>query len=122
MYAGPALALLPLVFAQDRVSVLEAVACLTAAVGLQGFCYAGYHAYVQVRHPSQSDCELAACDGNLSEIENCGVQRAAGNSAAVSHARGSRPIQSPLCGLVMTANRRIASVSYQNQMVVIRMV
>lgn len=46
--AGPAVSLLPLIFMQERLGISAAVACLTAAVGLQGFCYAGFHAYVQV--------------------------------------------------------------------------
>lgn len=49
VFAGPAIALAPLALAEERIGITAAVACLTAAVGLQGFCYAGYHAYVQVR-------------------------------------------------------------------------
>lgn len=41
------MALAPLALAQDQINISAAVICLTAAVGLQGFCYAGFHSYVQ---------------------------------------------------------------------------
>ena len=46
--AGPALSLAPLVLAPSGVSVSVAVICLTSTLSLQAFCYAGFHAYVQV--------------------------------------------------------------------------
>lgn len=45
---GPALVLLPLIFGKDHVSVTLAVTCLTSTLALQAFCYAGFHAYLQV--------------------------------------------------------------------------
>ena len=33
-----------------------AVCCLAAFMGLQAFCYAGFHAYVQVLHISLAHC------------------------------------------------------------------
>lgn len=53
--AGPALALLPLALprgahaAAAALPVPVALACLTAALALQGCNYAGFHSYVQVR-------------------------------------------------------------------------
>ena len=46
---GPALVLLPIALGRDHVSVTLAVACLTSTLALQAFCYAGFHAYLQVR-------------------------------------------------------------------------
>ncbi|KAK9787869.1 hypothetical protein WJX73_001410 [Symbiochloris irregularis] len=51
---GPALALMPLVVAQQHIQVPAAVTCLTAAVGLQAFCYAGFHAYIQDVAPADA--------------------------------------------------------------------
>ena len=45
---GPALALVPVALGKDQVSVPLAVACLTGTLALQAFCYAGFHAYLQV--------------------------------------------------------------------------
>ena len=46
--AGPALSLLPLLLFRTRTPLSLAVCCLAAFMGLQAFCYAGFHAYVQV--------------------------------------------------------------------------
>ena len=46
--AGPALSLVPLIVASHGSSVPVAVVCLTSTLSLQAFCYAGFHAYVQV--------------------------------------------------------------------------
>ncbi len=46
--AGPALSLLPLILFRTRTPMSLAVGCLAAFMGLQAFCYAGFHAYVQV--------------------------------------------------------------------------
>ena len=39
---------MPLLIASRDVSVPVAVLCLTSTLSLQAFCYAGFHAYVQV--------------------------------------------------------------------------
>ncbi len=46
--AGPAVSLIPLIIASKGSSVPLAVVCLTSTLSLQAFCYAGFHAYVQV--------------------------------------------------------------------------
>ena len=48
MPAGPALSLLPFILFRTRTPMSLAVGCLAAFMGLQAFCYAGFHAYVQV--------------------------------------------------------------------------
>ena len=54
--AGPALSLLPLIVFRTRTPMSLAVSCLAAFMGLQAFCYAGFHAYVQVYHISLVRC------------------------------------------------------------------
>ena len=54
--AGPALSLLPLIVFRTRTPMSLAVCCLAAFMGLQAFCYAGFHAYVQVAHKSLEHC------------------------------------------------------------------
>ena len=46
--AGPAVSLAPLIMSSQGCSVATAVLCLTGTLSLQAFCYAGFHAYVQV--------------------------------------------------------------------------
>ncbi len=46
--AGPAVSLVPLIISSQGSSVATAVLCLTGTLSLQAFCYAGFHAYVQV--------------------------------------------------------------------------
>lgn len=48
LLAGPAVSLVPLIIASQGSSVTTAVLCLTGTLSLQAFCYAGFHAYVQV--------------------------------------------------------------------------
>ncbi len=54
--AGPALSLLPLIVFRTRTPMSLAVCCLAAFMGLQAFCYAGFHAYVQVSHIQLVHC------------------------------------------------------------------
>ena len=58
--AGPALSLLPLILFRERTPMSLAVCCLAAFMGLQAFCYAGFHAYVQVRLTSHIAPDTAA--------------------------------------------------------------
>lgn len=44
---GPAVSLIPLIITHNGCGLRMAVGCLTAFMGLQSFCYAGFHAYVQ---------------------------------------------------------------------------
>ena len=66
--AGPAVSLAPLVIASGGVSVPVAVLCLTSTLSLQAFCYAGFHAYVQVTLPLLRTQEM-----RKKEREHCAV-------------------------------------------------
>ncbi|BDA50497.1 Sodium-dependent phosphate transport protein 1, chloroplastic [Coccomyxa sp. Obi] len=44
---GPAVSLVPLIVTHNSCGLRMAVVCLTAFMGLQAFCYSGFHAYVQ---------------------------------------------------------------------------
>ncbi|CAL5229146.1 g12420 [Coccomyxa viridis] len=56
---GPALSLLPLLLFRTRTPMSLAVGCLAAFMGLQAFCYAGFHAYVQDVAPKDAGKLLA---------------------------------------------------------------
>ena len=63
--AGPALSLLPLIVFRTRTPMSLAVSCLAAFMGLQAFCYAGFHAYVQVFHILLVHCMDNALSDNF---------------------------------------------------------
>lgn len=70
MRAGPALSLAPLVIASRGVSVPVAVLCLTSTLSLQAFCYAGFHAYVQVTMQNERHhlCNTSFLVSNLCQL------------------------------------------------------
>ena len=73
--AGPALALMPLVVAQQHIGIPAAVTCLTAAVGLQAFCYAGFHAYIQVGSRCLEQSLAPLCLGRFPHCTVDGISR-----------------------------------------------
>ena len=64
-FAGPALSLLPLILFRTRTPMSLAVCCLAAFMGLQAFCYAGFHAYVQVMPELSHTLSSCCCHRRL---------------------------------------------------------
>ncbi|KAK9806084.1 hypothetical protein WJX72_000485 [[Myrmecia] bisecta] len=80
---GPALALLPLVLVPQRCGVTGSVACLTATLALQAFCYAGFHTYVQDVAPADAGKLLGitnTCGTAVGIVGNLATGRLAASS------------------------------------------